>query len=361
MAAVAPEAPFTAEEVMAARGFSRERRVDFGALSDDVKWWIGGQMDGDGCVSVCKINGLLVRVGKAENAWHTLVHLKRFMGGAVYDSRGERGERQAERQWVLRGRAALDFCGAIRNFCFLKRPQMIKALEFERLLYAGWSAKMRPVRGTRVTDGAILTFPSVSEAVRRTGFSSIFANLRGICSHAGGYRWEYLPNPVDRAALAAERARLEADISAMKRTEHDAITEDLPLPYVAGFVDADGCVRADRVTVSQKHRAVCYAMQRQFGGCVSQGEVPNGSIAFLWSTTSMADARALAARLRPFLIEKAAQVDVMLVDGPSAVRRNAVMSTMKGHQGRRANAANRPVWRAALAEAERQLADGLKV
>ena len=41
--------------------------IDWGGVNDDLRWWIGGHMDADGCVRMCPVNGLMVRIGKAEN------------------------------------------------------------------------------------------------------------------------------------------------------------------------------------------------------------------------------------------------------------------------------------------------------
>lgn len=340
----------TAEQMRASRPFSRERRVDFEKLSDDVKWWIGGQMDGDGCVRVCPINGLTVRIGKAENAWHSLVHLQRFMGGAIYDcNRSREGNFQAERHWTLRGQAALDFCESMQRFMFLKQPQLVKALEFP--LYGGWMAKMKPVRGTHKKTGETVVFASVSDAKRKIGITSINAYLAGKTTHAGGYEWEYIANPVKTGEIHSKRAELERIVSDLKRVEHLEIEAELPLPYVAGFVDADGCVRAGAVIVTQKYRAVCEAMQRQFGGGVYTSTREDGSSIFRWRSPGKAGALRIAALLLPYMIEKKAQVEIMLDVALSDAEKNRRMSMMKGHQGEVANAENRAGWREMVVQA----------
>ena len=104
--------------------------IDWTTVDEESRWWIGGQIDSDGSVGVYAGYGLKVTVGKAENGWTALDILKSMLGGNIIDMYEEKDNWQAMKMWYINNRTALEFCRIMQHYCFLKRPQIIKALEY---------------------------------------------------------------------------------------------------------------------------------------------------------------------------------------------------------------------------------------
>ncbi len=356
----------------------KTKHASFDHLTEDQLWWLGGHFDGDGCVRVCP-KEITVDIGKAQNAWATLVYLYHLVGGNLNfkpDSRG--GDRQDRGEWKIHGSMAVDFCRVMQAYTFLKRDQLRRAADYP--LNGGFIKRMRPVQGTHRDTGEVLTFRSVSEA-RQNGFMSIIHNLAGTMTHCKNYEWRYLDNPVSPEDVSTTRADITRDLKRMKATAHAPIERDLPLPYVAGFLDADGCVRAYSLSGTQKYRAVCDALARKFGGSVSpvyaNAEVRIFRVRGLrsvrigkdkrrvsrlhvtrkpkvyvkryeWKSVVRRHVLAILTQLRPYTYEKKPQVDILFEHHHklNRGRLNAMMSKYKGYQGAAKNARNKPVWKA---------------
>lgn len=355
----------------------KTKHASFDHLTEDQLWWLGGHFDGDGCVRVCP-KEITVDISKAQNAWATLIYLYHLVGGNLNfkpDSRG--GDRQDRGEWKLHGSMAADFCRVMRAYTFLKRDQLCRAADYP--LNGGFIKRMRPVQGTHRDTGEVLTFRSVNEA-RNNGFMSIIHNLAGTMTHCKNYEWCYLDNPVSPEDVSTTRDDITRDLKRMKATDHAPITDDLPLPYVAGFLDADGCVRAYSLCGYQKYRAVCEALARKFGGGVSpmyaidrawlvrvrryhvriakrlrcvthlrlKRTYKRYRRGFVWHAPEF-DVMPILTQLRPYTYEKKPQVDILFDhrDTLPVDELNQRMSKYKGHQGAAKNALNKPaVWKA---------------
>ena len=57
---------------------------------------------------------------------------------------------------------------------------------------------------------------------------------------AAGFLWAYIPLTQDWAALRLKCREVKLQLEAIKREEHPIIDTAMPLPYLAGFIDADG-------------------------------------------------------------------------------------------------------------------------
>lgn len=357
----------------------KTKHASLDQLTEDQLWWLGGHFDGDGCVRVSH-REVTVDIGKAQNAWATLVYLYHLVGGNLrFKPDHRKGNRQDRGEWKLHGSMAVDFCRVMQAYTFLKRDQLRRAADYP--LNGGFIKRMRPVVGTHRDTGEVLTFRSVSDA-RTNGFISIIHNLAGTTTHCKNYEWRYLDNPVSPGDVETTRADITRDLKRMKATEHARIHDDLPLPYVAGFLDADGCVRAYSLSGSQKYRAVCDALARKFGGSVSPVYANAEARVFHvrglrsvriakckrrvsrlhlirkpkvyvkrydWkSVLRKTDVLAILTQLRPYTYEKQPQVDILLEHHATLPGRelNHRMSQYKGAQGATKNAQNKPVWKA---------------
>lgn len=185
-------------------------------------------------------------------------------------------------------------------------------------------------------------FPSVTAAVAATETtrSAISKCVHGTYAlkSTGGFVWKHLENALGLEAVREKRRVLEEELMRLKRVEHDEITRDLPLPYMAGFVDADGCLQASvhsshAHSICQKYPAICNAFKRQYGGgitcCKDTG-------IYHWHT-HVATARQFLLDISPFLVEKAEQARLLLGmnrgDGPEV---RLAISQINGRQKEKA-------------------------
>lgn len=85
---------------------------------------------------------------------------------------------------------------------------------------------------------------------------------------------------VDRQA----RKSMQRELKSLKKVPHADIPDELPIAYIAGFIDADGCLSLKRdqlkIGVSQKHPAIVCNFQRRFGGWMG----PSKGTAWQWAS-----------------------------------------------------------------------------
>ena len=309
------------------RGCYERQQINWSTISEDQRWWIGGQHDGDGCSGFYN-NSHHVMVTKARPGFGCLEHLLSLLGGHISAEQPQRGNQEAKKQWYLVGQAALDFCVVMRDYCFLKRPQLELAADFP--YHNFWLARVVPVVGTNIETG---------ERVVRTSAQHNFKQSHELGRHtAEGHAWSALPNEweSERPDEEIRAANLELDraLRALKHVEHGEINRELPLPYIAGFVDADGCISltasgSQSHSVSQKYIAICEAFQQQYGGGVtSNWEKP----VHQWYT-HVAFAGKFLADIAPFLVEKIEQARLILDMQPGDEAR--VRSEVQALHGRR--------------------------
>lgn len=167
--------------------------------------YTAGVLDGDGCVRVDKRGVLCVCVKQAESGVGLLRWLERTYGGKVYRASKAVAQRQASFQWRLVGTQAGTFCKAVAGHTRLKRPQFVSA----------WRA------------------PLLATSLRKD---------------------------------IADR------LTELKKMPHGPFeTVTVTDEYLAGILDTDGSLDAfpcTRVTVVQKHAALCEGLKAAFGGSV---------------------------------------------------------------------------------------------
>ena len=296
--------------------------TDWSKITEDQRWWIGGQHDGDGS-SGFHNGSHRVAVGKARSGYVCLHHLQHLLGGSISKEQPQKGNCEASKQWYLFGRAALEFCQVMQYYTFLKKPQLELAAVFP--YHNFWLARVVPVVGTNIETG---------ERHVRVSAEHNYKACQQLARHtSSGHTWTVLPNEWvstrSDAEIHAANAALEAELKALKHVEHGAIDVELPKPYMAGFVDADGCISliaagAQSHSISQKYIAICEAFQQQYGGGVtSDWERP----VHQWYT-HVAFAGRFLGDIAPYLVEKHEQARLILemLPGEGKATRAAVQA-----------------------------------
>lgn len=302
-------------------GVKQVLNIKWDTISEDQCWWTGGQIDGDGCCRICPVNGLTVRVGKAESGWACLVYLKQVYGGSIFDGHVEKDNKQAFKEWCVKGADAWDFCMTIKNFCHLKTNQLSKACEF--CFGEPWMARMRPLIGINKLTGETKVYPSCTKAAEATGTTtgsiSKCINPNNALKSTGGCTWQYLENTLDLDQVREKRVELVNAVQDMKKVEHCEINVPLKPAYMAGFVDADGHLRivnkgTHQHSVTQKYRAICDAFRKQYGGCIVES-CRTDKTDFTWSTHKH-NGKKFLEDIAPYLVEKRVQADLILAMKP---------------------------------------------
>ena len=316
--------------------------IDWTAISEDVRWWVGGQLDGDGSVGIYQTT-LKVTVGKAENAWHVLEKLHCLFGGRLHRRKTETDTQQETKAWVLDGRCALDFCRVMKDYTIFKNPQFSLAARhpIPDLRIMRWM----PLMATSTTTGQELFFPNAyaaSKTLRYVAAHPALACARGLPNYktSGGYKWRLLRNPVTKDAVAARVKELAAEVKRLKKVEHMETHQTLPLPYVAGLVDSDGSMSLNKscgveLTVCQKYPAMCNALKRQLGGsvCTPSETHKKHKKHYVWHAAS--GARQILGDIREYLLEKKGQADLILTARKIEVLQvRSALSKLKGNQSK---------------------------
>lgn len=314
--------------------------ISWDRISDALRYWVGGNNDGDGCCTLDYKHGPRVMVVKAENGWGSLETLKILLGGTIHLQADETELQQARKCWTITGRTALQFCEIIQHYCFLKRPQLVKLCEYP--VDDLQIMQMRPVCGKKISDGTVIIGASQSAAGRQLGKRP--RNIQTVLDDPGrsayGYRWMSLLNPVSQEETQKKCREIEEELHRMKHVEHEVIVDELPRPYVSGLVDSDGMLflKADSIfpciSVGQKYAAICNALKKQYGGHIQYRE-QRGFPSYNWALTGHRTAQDVIRELLPFLIEKKTQAELTLsmldTDEPDKVREE--LRKLKGRQG----------------------------
>ena len=234
-------------------------------------WWVGGHIDGDGCVRLS--DSPCLEVGKATKGLPSLQYLQKLFGGSIYDGKPPNDNRRPRcHVWRLRGRCAQDLCGQLAPYTIAKRAQLE--------LVADW--------------------PLASQGRNMS------------------------------AETATTRKQLDTDMRALKKQPHPT-TESMPHDaYFAGFFDAEGCIclrkshhrQQLQAIVTQKYRAILDLFCKRFDG----GSVSQTSQAYRYCACG-STARALMTAVLPHSIEKLPQWHIVVnmhSDPDAALNLNAL-------------------------------------
>jgi hypothetical protein len=280
-------------------------------------------------------------MGKAKKGYIGLYKFQQLMGGTINLSKKETEKQQEQSKWCVYGNAALDFCKVMKNYTFLKRPQLEEALAYK--VYGRTVTLLQPVKSYNPFTGCSVVYPSVCFAARSTGTYSahICKCLKGELHTAGKLMWTNIENPVKTDDINHEHAEIEQKLKTMKGIDHELIDPKLKISYAyfAGFVDADGCLamnglNSQKHSISQKYRAVCDAFKIRFGGTVTETTTKKNNKTFpLYVWYICKGAKLFLLQIHPFLIEKRKQAELILnITSETFLVDKASIRQLKGHQ-----------------------------
>lgn len=289
--------------------------MNFADIDEDTKWYVGSQLDGDGCCWATE--SLHVNLPKSIKSATTVLRFQKLFGGSVYWRLG-RGNREAQCEWRIGGQEAIEFCNMIKDYTELKRRQFTLAATFPM--------SSAPLQVSK--DGKTWMVSSLAEAgelVKRRG-DYLGKTLRNNGPYTkDGYT---ISKVTDVKKLKGD---IKSQISQLNHTEHLAITRELPFAYLAGFADAELCITMDNskrfiLSIPQAHVAITNAYKAKFDyGVVSQ----NNRGQWLWTTCGQ-DTRDTLNALLPFLFEKRAQAEISLsATGRSWFAKKRLLDKMK--------------------------------
>lgn len=257
--------------------------------------WLAGQVDGDGAIGVRKYaKSPFISIKKAEKGKHAIEMVHSRLGGEFRLNRKQTGRVQAAYQWELRGAAVVAVVKQIIPFLQQKRSRA-EAI-------AQWRSQFGMYT---VTDAAGATQTGLKEkdVVRIVGRSPpTIAKYRKSGRRCNGF---VIARETGTGAQVHER---------VQELKHKL---DTPAPYlhpsyIAGFFDAEGCIRTQgpalRVTVTQDDPAILYVIQNQYGGSVLHDKKRKSNALTFCAT----NARVFLMALRRDVYEKADQLELAL-------------------------------------------------
>lgn len=244
-----------------------------------VNAWAAGVIDSDGCISIKK-NGtyyyVSVVVAQSGDAPPMIARLQAHFGGSVSERR-TRSFLSTERcwSWQVVGLAAEHFLRSVTPFLLLKRKQAALAQEFRS--HVGTPGRPR-------TETQISGQQSLYDAI---------ALAKGV-------------------GPTADEVRMQ-----VRRLAPDAFAA-----WAAGLIDGDGSIGiavmqgryyTERVTVGQptEGHGALLVLAEEFGGNVSERRREGRPPFFHWSVHGPR-ANNLLRHVRPHLVQKAEQADVVL-------------------------------------------------
>jgi hypothetical protein len=246
---------------------------------------------------------------QAKAGWDMLRTLKTIWGGSLrLDIPPQPHQRQSTGQWRLHGKSAKTFCKQVGQHALLKREQLQIAANFPIL-----PGNKVAIRATG-SNGEVTDAMSRAELGRKLNIPAtcIFYSLtKGVPFQ--GYRFSRLQT--EGVTISQQQSACQA-LKDLKRQIHAPVDGPLNLPYIAGFVEADGCLastgspRTPAIKVFQKHPAIVNAFHAQYKGCVlykTSGYAP----CWEWTLAGKA-AVALLTDLIPFLRHKRAKAHCLL-------------------------------------------------
>ena len=222
---------------------------------DDIMW-AAGQLDGDGSVGLYD-NRLRVMLTKAEKGWTALDRFQQLFGGIILKGHLVSDRHQWHRVWILREDEAFDFCQKMARYTVIKRR------EYELACTA-------PVGRTPflIQKGGIEVLAKNMQAIqyvvglKRCQLWRNFKQVEGMCGNGASQARDERTGRIVINGWTIQRLH-KADIQdyralkVLKTTPHDEIHEQLTPSYVAGFIDAEGCIMLRKttplLTTSQKY------------------------------------------------------------------------------------------------------------
>ena len=195
-------------------------------ITDEIRWWTAGQLEGDGCVGVYQ-ERLKVSVKKSIKSKSTVDRLHDFYGGSVILMKKEDDNWEDSCTWVTRAEDARQFCQDMLPYLNIKRPQF----ELASTLVIGRSPSIA------FRNNEKRAFKTLAELSKHIGMPMTTLKRRfekSIYDDLNGWNVQIL----DKSFILTYRAEVEERLKIMKRIPHLQISNasSIHLAYFAGFV-----------------------------------------------------------------------------------------------------------------------------
>lgn len=294
----------------------------------EALWYLGGQLDAYVDIRVPKI--LVVSFPRSHGPQqHGYELLKKWFPQATFS------DNKVDVRWILRGKAASDFCAELRHFCYPQRAAVELAAAVPS--HTRNPAGLYPVKSVNKTTNEVVCFDSDRAAAVATGIklNQIQAALSGRQKTSGGYEWSYTV-PRDNWQ-AAKESRQNADPE-LKRLRDEvpvtSIAANRPTAYYAGLFEHHGEILPNNgsllLVLNHKHETVCQALCDEFGGSVARVPRSRKSL-FVWRLQDTAAARQALQSLQPYLLHRGDQAVAAVADSlitPTTVCFNDLLSML---------------------------------
>ena len=302
-------------------------------VPEDIRWWVGGELDGDGSVGVyaCRLKVVL---HKSVVSLTTLQRFRDLFGGTIVHSPAANEFQEPQAAWILRTEPARQFCADISPYTILKKHQFQIASNI--------TVGRTPIIATR--NGVTKALQNGTQLHKLIADPRIlqWTVRRRIKKGADFSLGGWSVSKLDKADAKKRLSEARESLMASKHEEHVPVTGHPPLAYFCGFFEADGCVCINgatsiNVSVSQKYRSICDALRDRFEGRVGNCLVAKATLGHMWYWRAYGDnARNFLRQVEPFGFEKRRQMQLALgVDASNWQQNKAEMDAMKGRRKKR--------------------------
>ena len=308
----------------------------FSKIDEDSRWWIGGILDGDGCINWQSTRAgsgrLSIAVGQAENGVAMLHHLKSLLGGTIYKlSLPKKGTHQQGYQWTLAGFPARQLAEHIAKYTVLKRPQYEVAAAMP-------PTSSRFVSITATKGNQVLTFGTRKECQKHFGIGEqrLLSKIKGSTRRADTRDllpgWTFSETRLDPAKTKLTQQEGDAQLRRLKKEPHTPISSNdmPPIAWIAGMVDSDGHIGMRHLAIGQKYSAATAHLKARLGGSITHSQAkPDYHVWRLYDSRYYE----FLSQLASHLVNKAPQASLLLshLTTPQADTQNKLRA-MQGRQ-----------------------------
>jgi hypothetical protein len=301
------------------------------SFSDDVLQYTAGVLDTEGCFQVCgNKNSYFVKVSVSQSAkgYKMLHFLHDHFGGIILKQLDETETTQAAYCWYLICQPAIDFSKRLEPYMYLKKREAQVILP-----YPTQHIRIIPIQAENIDTGESLTFETLKACNLYFESKSITVKPFGDVKYKN-WKIRKLLSSTDVAKILEKRIEIKNKLIEFKKQEHDHIPLEtiLPIAYVGGFIDGDGCLdtvgkNSHHHNVIQKYRTILDVFVKMFGGVVQWRKSAKN---FTWDIHVFADE--FLRKISPYVFGKRDQVDLILNMVPGTAQQvHAELNKLKGN------------------------------
>ena len=297
-------------------------------LPESVLYWLGGLIDGDGCVYVRSGSTLGIQVSQATRGSIAIDLLQKLFGGTQVIIKAKKQTHQDTHRWSIEGTQAVALARLLADYLFIKKPQFELAGTF-------------PTQGK---GSVCILRHSLTQEERQ--FSSMEAcslsfglSKKAVANWQKGYRGCHKPKALEFWDVQIKtlqdakvvKTHIDKNLRLMKKLEHEAFTMYPPAAYFSGVFDAEGSVAVSRsqtlcVSLPQIYTPVLDALKVHYGGSVLWA-----GNKYKWSCGT--GAREFLKDIMPYAIGKLPQILLGLqMQRGEATLVHQKLKRFKGHQ-----------------------------